>query len=62
MSLPVTLRLALETELGKIIESEPVGGGDISNAARVRLAAGSQVLVKWGTGLPFGLFTARPLF
>lgn len=59
MSLPAALRSALEPELGNIIESEPVGGGDISNAARLRLAAGSQVLVKWGTGLPFGLFTAE---
>lgn len=59
MSLPTGLITILESTLGQILESRPVGGGDISQAAYLRLADGRQVLVKWHTGSPTGLFTAE---
>jgi fructosamine-3-kinase len=59
MALPTALLAALEPVLGVIIETAPVGGGDISSAARVRLADSRQALVKWRTGPPAGLFSAE---
>ncbi len=59
MALPAALTAALETNLGSISSSVPISGGDISNAARVTLNDNCQVLVKWRTGLPVGLFTAE---
>lgn len=45
MSLPAALKSTLEATLGQISESNLVGGGDISSAAKVRLGDGLQVLV-----------------
>jgi len=59
VSLPAALKSTLEATLGQISESNLVGGGDISSAAKVRLGDGLQVLVKWRTGPPAGLFTAE---
>jgi fructosamine-3-kinase len=59
MPLPSPLIQALETILGPLAASEPVGGGDISQAARLRLANGRQVLVKWQKRALPGLFTAE---
>jgi len=59
VTLPTGLASALEAELGRVEKAVPVGGGDISNAARVHLAGGGQALVKWHTAAPPGLFTAE---
>lgn len=59
MVLPTSLAATLETQLGAVKEVVPVSGGDISRAARVSVGGGQQVLVKWRTGLPLGLFTAE---
>jgi fructosamine-3-kinase len=59
MVLPTALASCLEADLGRITETVPVSGGDISQAARVRLAGGAQILVKWRSGSPPGLFTAE---
>ncbi len=59
MTLFPPLLAALETALGRITLTTPVGGGDISQAARLNLADGRRALVKWrGNNLP-GLFTAE---
>jgi fructosamine-3-kinase len=59
MSLPLALGAKLRTILGPIAEIAPVGGGDISPAARIELPDGRQGLVKWRSGPPAGLFTAE---
>jgi fructosamine-3-kinase len=59
MILPKILATHLEASLGPIIEAVPVSGGDISQAARVKLAGGAQLLVKWHSSSPSGLFTAE---
>ena len=59
MNLPAKLTATLEATLGQIIEVKPVGGGDISQAARIRLIGGSQALIKWHTGSLPGMFTAE---
>jgi fructosamine-3-kinase len=59
MNLPAKLAAALEATLGQVIEVIPVGGGDISQAARIHLIGGTQVLVKWHTSSLPGLFTAE---
>ncbi|MBE7553315.1 MAG: fructosamine kinase family protein [Anaerolineales bacterium] len=59
MALPVALASYLESHLGRITETIPVSGGDISQVVRVRLAGGGQLLVKWRSNLPPGLFTAE---
>lgn len=59
MSLPAALKSAIEDSVGQVIESRPIGGGDISSAAKVRLADGREVLVKWRSGLPKGMFAAE---
>ena len=60
MSLPTALIEAIETTTGaRIVETASVGGGSISNAARVRLGDGGQMLVKWLAGSSSGLFTAE---
>lgn len=59
MALPAALASYLEAHLGQITETVPVSGGDISQAARVRLAGGAQILVKWRSGSLPGLFSAE---
>jgi fructosamine-3-kinase len=59
MVLPEALLSALEANLGQVVEAEPRGGGDISQAARVRLAHGAQLLVKWHSASLPGLFRAE---
>jgi fructosamine-3-kinase len=60
MALPAALAAYLESHLGQITEIVPVSGGDISQAARVRLAGGgAQLLVKWRSGSLSGLFSAE---
>jgi len=59
MILPKTLILVIESSLGQVVEAMPVGGGDISQAVRVRLAHGSQALIKWRSNSLPGLFTAE---
>lgn len=60
MVLPGALTRAITASIGaQLAEAIPVGGGDISRAARARLADGRQVLVKWRSGPPSGLFTAE---
>ena len=59
MSLPTRLITILESTVGQILESRAVDGGDISQAAYLRLANGRQALVKWHAGSPSGLFTAE---
>lgn len=59
MALPAVLASCLESYLGPITETLPVSGGDISQAAQVRLANGGQTLVKWRSNSPPGLFSAE---
>ncbi len=60
MTLPAMLKRAITSATGvEIGETIPVGGGDISHAARVRLADGRQALVKWHADALPGLFTAE---
>ena len=59
MNLPAKLAAALEATLGQVIEVKPVGGGDISQAAQIRLIDGSHALIKWHTSLLPGMFTAE---
>lgn len=60
MSLPSSLAAAVTGATGSAIaESKAVGGGDISQAARLRLADGRELLLKWRSGPPDGLFTAE---
>jgi len=59
MTLPKALFSVLESNLGQVVEAMPVGGGDISQAVRVRLAHGSQALIKWRSNSLPGLFTAE---
>jgi fructosamine-3-kinase len=60
MTLPGVLTAAIAAELGtQLVETAPVGGGDISSAARASLADGQEVLVKWNAGVLPGLFTAE---
>ncbi|WP_420456873.1 fructosamine kinase family protein [Rubrivirga sp.] len=48
-SLPETVRQRIEAEVGAVASVTPVGGGDVSRAARVETAAG-PVFAKWGEG------------
>jgi fructosamine-3-kinase len=60
MTLPPTLAAVIAAELEtNIVASSSVGGGDISSSARVRLADGREVLVKWNVGVLPGLFTCE---
>src|SRR5512145_361978 len=59
MVLPKALLSALEANLGHVVEAGSLGGGDISQAARVRLAHGAQILVKWRSSSLPGLFAAE---
>ncbi len=59
MTLPDTLISTLTSYLGPVTAATPVGGGDISQAVRLRLANGMQALVKWRSGSLPGLFTAE---
>ena len=59
MGLPAALETTLVESMGKVLEVVPIGGGDISQAARVRSADGAEVLVKWRSGPPTGLFTVE---
>lgn len=60
MTLPQSLAGAIAAEIGsEVVESSPVGGGDISSSARARLADGREVLVKWNAGALPGLFTGE---
>lgn len=59
MNLPAKLVAALQASLGQIADITPVSGGDISHAARIRLASGVQAMLKWHTGSMPGLFTAE---
>jgi len=59
VSLPAALSTRLAATLGAVVETIPIGGGDISSAARIRLAGGDQALVKWRSGAPVGLFSAE---
>jgi len=59
MILPDALISTITSQLGPVAAATPVGGGDISQAARLQLASGTQVVVKWRSGLLPGLFTAE---
>lgn len=59
MALPKSLLSILDSKLGQVVATVPVGGGDISQAVRVRLADGAQALVKWQSNATPGLFTAE---
>lgn len=59
MTLPKTLLDVLEAQLGRVVEAAPVGGGDISQAARLHLAGGRAVLVKWLARATPGFFSAE---
>lgn len=59
MAIPAALVAALEAALGKIAEATPINGGDISQAARIRLTDNSWILVKWRLDAHSGLFTAE---
>jgi fructosamine-3-kinase len=60
MNLPTALIEAIVTAVGTPIAAvKPVGGGDISSAARVDWADGRQAFVKWRSDGPAGLFTAE---
>ena len=48
-SLPEAIRRAVEGAVGAVRSATPVGGGDVSHAARVE-TAGGPVFAKWGTG------------
>ncbi len=57
--IPAALRTALARHLSApIMRTTPVGGGDISAAARVETAAGSW-LIKWRTSAPADFFAAE---
>ncbi|WP_412070502.1 fructosamine kinase family protein [Rubrivirga sp. IMCC43871] len=47
--LPDTVRALVEATVGAVRSAVPVGGGDVSQAARVETGAGA-VFVKWGSG------------
>jgi fructosamine-3-kinase len=59
VNLPAALLTRLAATLGAVVETVPVGGGDISSAARIRWANGDQALIKWRSGPPAGLFSAE---
>jgi fructosamine-3-kinase len=59
MILPAALTSHLESSLGQIADAVRISGGDISQAARIRLADDVQLLVKWRSGSLSGLFTAE---
>lgn len=60
MTLPASVVQAVAAGTGaEPVEAVPVGGGDISLSARVRLADGRMALVKWNAGKLPGLFTAE---
>jgi fructosamine-3-kinase len=59
MALPAELASVIKVRLGNIENIVPVGGGDISRAARVQLADDQRVLVKWHPNSPPGLFSAE---
>ncbi|HEX9925366.1 MAG TPA: fructosamine kinase family protein, partial [Anaerolineae bacterium] len=60
MNLSTALIEAIVTAVGApIVAVNPVGGGDISSAARVDLADGRQAFVKWRSDGLAGLFTAE---
>ena len=59
MTLPAAFASVLESQLSNIVESTPVGGGDISSAARVRLEDGREALIKWHRDAPAGMFNAE---
>lgn len=59
MTLPAALASHLESSLGQITNPVRVSGGDISQAARVRLANGAHLLVKWRSDSLPGLFTTE---
>lgn len=59
MILPAALASHLESSLGQITDAVRVSGGDISQAARIHLANGAHLLVKWRSGSLPGLFTAE---
>jgi fructosamine-3-kinase len=60
MNLPAALIEAMVTAVGVPIAAvNPVGGGDISSAARVDWADGRQGFVKWRADGLAGLFTAE---
>ncbi len=48
-SLPETVRQSVEGAVGRVRSVTPVGGGDVSRAARVEADA-ATVFVKWGAG------------
>jgi fructosamine-3-kinase len=56
--LPESLRRSLEARLGPVHGAHPVGGGSISQAARVEGANG-PLFVKFGTDTPPGMFAAE---
>jgi fructosamine-3-kinase len=59
MILPAALLSALATGLGQVTEATAISGGDISQAARLKLADGRRALVKWRDGSLPGLFAAE---
>lgn len=56
--IPAGLRAALEARLGRVLDAEPVGGGSINHAARVRTADG-PVFIKYHPHSPAGMFAAE---
>jgi fructosamine-3-kinase len=60
MNLPETLKIEVAASIGEqVIKVTQVGGGDISQAARVDLADGRKALVKWQPTAASGLFIAE---
>ena len=60
MSLPQVLRIAIQDAVGtQLLETSPVGGGSISQAARATLADDREILVKWNANSLPGLFTTE---
>lgn len=59
MILPDALISMVTSHLGPVVAATPVGGGDISQAARLRLSDGTQILIKWRSGSRPGLFAAE---
>ncbi|MBB4637203.1 fructosamine kinase family protein [Longimicrobium terrae] len=56
--IPGGLRAAVEARLGRILDAQPVGGGSINHAARVRTADG-PVFIKYHPRSPAGMFAAE---
>lgn len=59
MTVPARLRSTLDESIGKIVEVQSIGGGDISRAAKATLTDGRELLIKWRPGQPADLFAVE---